>query len=84
MGWTENPLHEFEAGGRHFGEPDPESSVEQMNEKRVRLAEVLQKPNDQMVYEYDFGDGWTHDITLEKVLGPAFTGSRASVKIPTV
>ena len=23
-----------------------------------------------MVYEYDFGDGWSHEIVLEKVIGP--------------
>jgi hypothetical protein len=35
---------------------------------RVRLDQVLIRERDSMIYEYDFGDSWTHKIVLERVL----------------
>jgi hypothetical protein len=41
---------------------------------------LLEKKNDKIVYEYYFGDGWEHIITLEKVMAdykgtlPVYTG----------
>jgi hypothetical protein len=32
---------------------------------------VLVRQKDNMVYEYDFGDWWTHKIILEKIVDPA-------------
>jgi len=29
---------------------------------------LLEKKNEKIIYEYDFGDGWEHAITLEKVI----------------
>ena len=29
---------------------------------------LLQKENDRMIYEYDFGDGWEHEVILEKII----------------
>jgi len=68
MGWTDSHLHQFIANNIIYGTPDPDSDmVEMINEKRVLLSRVLQKPKDRMVYEYDFGDGWEHEIVLEEV-----------------
>lgn len=68
MGWTDSHLHQFIAGQTFYGTPDPELSIERKNEKKVRVCDVLVKPKDKLVYEYDFGDGWEHDIVLEKIL----------------
>ncbi len=65
MGWTNSHLHQFRRGTTYYGESDPEFGVDRENERRVRLSEVLRKPKDRMVYEYDFGDGWEHDVVLE-------------------
>ncbi len=70
MGWTDSHLHQFRRGETLYGEPDPEFGIRLQNEKRVRLAEVLPKPKDRMAYEYDFGDGWQHDIVLEDISSP--------------
>ena len=68
MGWTDSHLHQFIANNIIYGTPDPDSDmVEMINEKRVLLSRVLQKPKDRMIYEYDFGDGWEHEIVLEEV-----------------
>jgi len=67
MGWTNSHLHQFQVGAAVYGTRDPEFRPDILDEWRVRLADVLRKPKDRMVYEYDFGDGWTHDIVLEAV-----------------
>ena len=68
MGWTDSHLHQFVVDGAIYGTPDPDWDVDVKNEARVRLDEVLRKPKDALVYEYDFGDGWEHTVVLEKVL----------------
>ncbi len=69
LGWTNSHLHMFEAGGARYGERDPEFP-KRRSEKQTLLAEVLREPNDTLLYEYDFGDGWEHDVVLERVLPP--------------
>ena len=68
MGWTNSHLHQFEAGGALYGVSDPEFAVRRRSESRTPLNRVLQRPKDRMRYEYDFGDGWEHDVLLEAVL----------------
>lgn len=65
MGWMDGHLHQFRVGDTYYGTPDPEFGFEVKNEKKVRLGEVLRRPKARMVYEYDFGDGWEHDVVLE-------------------
>ena len=65
MGWTDSHLHQFRRGSTYYGQPDPELGMDRKNERRIRLNDVLRKAKDRMVYEYDFGDGWEHDIVLQ-------------------
>jgi hypothetical protein len=67
MGWTDSHLHQFRHGTTYYGQPDPEMGMERENERRVVLQQVLRRPKERMVYEYDFGDGWEHDILLEAI-----------------
>lgn len=71
MGWTDSHLHQFEAGGQLYGEPSPDFDMPVKNEAHVRLAQVLVREKNSMLYEYDFGDGWTHKIVLEKIFAPS-------------
>ncbi len=34
----------------------------------ITVQDLLTKPKDQLLYEYDFGDSWDHLILLEKIL----------------
>jgi hypothetical protein len=36
------------------------------DEKTVKVSEFLKKEHDFCIYEYDFGDGWTHLVEVEK------------------
>jgi hypothetical protein len=47
--------------------PDPEFPGPRENEKKMLLSQVLRRPKDSLVYEYDFGDGWEHSVVLERV-----------------
>ena len=72
MGWQNCHMHEFRAGQRYFGRPDPESWSMGMdpveNERTVRLPDVLRKTGPRLIYTYDMGDSWEHAIVLEKQL----------------
>ena len=70
MGWQDAHLHVFQVGEKPIGVPDPEfpSSDEIINEADVRLNQVVKGEKIKFTYEYDFGDGWQHELTVEKVL----------------
>jgi hypothetical protein len=68
MGWEDGHLHVFSTPRRDYGIPDPD--LGHADERKVTLAKVLARPGATMRYTYDFGDGWEHDIVLEKVLPP--------------
>ena len=74
MGWTDSHMHQFVGEGRRYGVADPDLELDLEDEDKTRLDQVLRKPKDQTVYAYDFGDGWRHDVVVEKVL-PAVSGS---------
>jgi hypothetical protein len=73
MGWHDCHMHEFRAGERHFGKPDPEDismGMQVENERSIRLSSVLRRAGAKLIYTYDFGDNWEHTIVLEKQLPP--------------
>jgi hypothetical protein len=43
---------------------------EMLNEQRYQLADLAPAAKAKFTYEYDFGDGWQHDLVVEKVLPP--------------
>jgi Plasmid pRiA4b ORF-3-like protein len=65
MGWNNSHLHQFTIDGEDYGH-DPYSDV--LNEEDYTLHQLAQGALIKFSYEYDFGDGWTHDIEVEKVL----------------
>lgn len=69
MGWWNEHLHAFVSGGTHYGEPDSDFSGSMRNEKNIRLDKVAREGST-FSYEYDFGDGWEHEIKVEKVIEP--------------
>lgn len=66
MGWTNSHMHQFAVGSTYYGRRDPELPPRQ-DEKKVLLRQVLKKPKDRLIYEYDFGDSWEHLVVLEQV-----------------
>jgi hypothetical protein len=66
MGWDNSHLHQFTIGKRSYGMVDIDGPSELEDERGARLQEVA-KRGDKLVYVYDFGDDWEHDITIERV-----------------
>lgn len=70
MGWSNAHLHEFETDdGDRYGVPDPDWVDGVADESKVRLFRVAREGS-RLRYLYDFGDGWDHEVTVEKVLDP--------------
>ncbi len=67
MGWTNSHLHAFRIGDVTYGVPGLDSPDLARSERAIRLDKVA-GPGDTLFYEYDFGDGWVHEIKIEKAL----------------
>jgi hypothetical protein len=70
MGWDDSHLHQFIVGRTYYGVPSRDDffDIDTRDERKVRLDQLLSSPKQKMNYEYDFGDGWEHEILLEKVV----------------
>lgn len=66
MGWENSHMHAFDHHTGRYGTPDPD--LDHHDERRVTVSQLLTKVGDKLVYEYDFGDGWEHDITLKAIV----------------
>ena len=66
MGWTNTHLHVFSDGVTEYSPGELEVDDAQES-KTVKLHEILNEENSTLNYEYDFGDGWEHNIILEKI-----------------
>lgn len=59
-------MHSFALRDRTFGpELDPDDELGFEDEHSVTL-ESLAGPRQSLQYEYDFGDGWEHEVLIEK------------------
>jgi hypothetical protein len=71
FGWQSSHLFSFSPGG--FGSspqieiPYEESEDETIDPAKIKLKEIFKKEKQTFIYIYDFGDSWTHKITLEKI-----------------
>lgn len=73
MGWTNSHLHQFEIDGRDYADPellDDCWEEEFIDSTTVRLSRLLEskRRSFRFFYEYDFGDGWRHEIVYEELV----------------
>jgi hypothetical protein len=70
--WQDYHLHQFLVGKTCYGVPHPDYDwgPPMLDEAKVRLQDVAKRARAKLVYEYDFGDGWQHEIAAEKIMDP--------------
>jgi hypothetical protein len=61
MGWMGGHMHVFRRARQGFG---PQEELP----GSASLQCVVQRKGQKILYEYDFGDGWLHEILVEKML----------------
>jgi hypothetical protein len=81
MGWLDYHLHEFRIIGLkgviNIGVPDAEQAEGVIPGWEVKIIEHFRTRGDLALYEYDFGDGWLHDVVFE-----AFRSDKLGTKCP--
>jgi hypothetical protein len=70
MGWSDSHMHQFtDRDGQCYGVSNPDWDFEPMrDEDSLLIRKLFKAEKTSLVYEYDFGDGWEHAVTLEKFL----------------
>lgn len=74
MGWLDYHLHSFNPPRRHgrikskVGIPDDEFDDGTVAGWEVPISNFFMEVGDTLEYEYDFGDGWCHEVILVGIL----------------
>jgi hypothetical protein len=71
MGWLDCHLHEFRFRGTgepvRIGIPHEEDPQGVLPGWRVKITDYFDRWGTLAQYEYDFGDGWLHDVAFEAI-----------------
>lgn len=76
MGWQNSHLYDFQIGGDRYTDPWPSSLADTRDAATQKLADFQFTAGSKFIYNYDFGDGWRHQITVEKIL-PLASGAES-------
>lgn len=75
MGWMGTHMYRFDVGRAEYGPTDGPSGQAVEDDRKARLQKVAGSEGAAFTYKYDFGDGWEHDVVVEKIV-PAEPGAR--------
>jgi hypothetical protein len=65
FGWLDYHLYSFQVGERRFEESLEEAEDE--DSTVVRLSDLELSKSARLVYKYDFGDNWVHEIIVDDI-----------------
>ena len=77
MGWWDSHLHAFRVANPAHGDmdligiPDEDrfdDDLEYLAGWTVPIDNYFAEPGDSASYDYDFGDGWEHEVVLDKII----------------
>jgi hypothetical protein len=63
MGWEDCHLHAFRIGGDRYGQLFDEHDLDELDERSITVGRAI-AGTEHFEYEYDFGDCWDHDLTV--------------------
>ncbi len=67
-GWDDDHMNRFEIRGREYAAYRDGGGMIGIDATGVRLDALNLRRLEQFIYEYDFGDGWIHDLRIEAML----------------
>ena len=84
--WTDYQLHRFRIRGKEYGIPRRGGPSYSRDARDLQLIDFHFRVNERFLYEYDFTDGWEHQVRIEQFVPPEQTqpysvcvgGSRAA------
>lgn len=70
FGWYNYHLYEFSDGHNNYTKPGDwdELDANEMDSTRVTLGDFNLTVGGKLTYLYDFGDGWEHTVSVQKIL----------------
>jgi hypothetical protein len=72
MGWENEHLHQFIKNRMFYTvrmkDDDFWDEMANVDYKKIKISDLLTEEGEKIIYEYDFGDNWEHDVILEKIL----------------
>jgi hypothetical protein len=86
LGWSDEHLNRFVIHGREYGVSHLGGLGFRDDPHQVWLADLGLRVRERFLYEYDFTDGWQHDVRIEQIVPlvpgrhyPACIGGRRRV-----
>jgi len=71
MEWEDYHLWEFTLNNVRYSYPLEFFEDDRPKSARaMRLRDIIHSPKVKLLYTYDFGDDWEHDVVLEKIIEP--------------
>lgn len=71
MGWDGDHLHQFLKDKMVYGPVGDEDGLDDAeDEAETWVCDLVSRARSKFIYEYDFGDGWEHEIVVEKTFAP--------------
>ncbi|MCC5847614.1 MAG: plasmid pRiA4b ORF-3 family protein [Verrucomicrobia bacterium] len=71
MDWDNDHMHQFIHKKKLYGEPMDDFGFELLDEEDFTVSDFFPRKGSRIMYEYDFGDSWIHDVVS---LGKASKG----------
>src|SRR5438128_4391084 len=68
LGWSDEHLNRFIIHGREYGVWHDGGIGFRDDRRHVRLVDLGLRVRERFLYEYDFTDGWQHDVRVEQIL----------------
>ncbi len=68
LGWTDEHLNRFVIHGREYGVSHVGGIGFRDDPRQLRTVDLGLRVGERFLYEYDFTDGWQHDVRLERIL----------------